>query len=499
MLFLGIDLGTTVCKAVLFDEKGSLVSSSYREYSIICNLPGYAELDSISIWNSVKEMIIECYSGINESIAAISVSSLGEALVPVSQERKVLGNSILNYDSRGNEFIPFLSNLISDEDLYKVNGNPIGSSYALTKLLWYKNIEPELYERTYKFLLWGSYILYMMGADAYVDYSLANRTLLFDIEKKQWNCGLIDKLELDKDKLPRLAKAGTVCGKMSTVISSLLGLSRQPLLVLGTHDQCANALGCGVITQGTAMYGMGTYHCIVSVFNDRKNSSEMLLKGLNTEHHAVPDKWVSFIYNQGGILLKWFRDTFASEAKANGKTSIYTDLLSEMPNGPSSLTVLPHFIATGTPNFLDKTTAMISGLTIDTKRGDILKAILEGIAFYLKVNLDNLPQGMEIKEFHVAGGGSKSDIWMQITADILERPCIRSEVAEAGSLGVAILAAYGSGVYNTFQDAVNNMVSTGRVFRPDNKRSHSYNQNYKRYKEIFPKFGNFLSEYKNLD
>ncbi len=497
MIFLGIDLGTTGCKAVLFDEKGTSVSSSYREYSIISNMPGYAELDSICIWNYIKEMIIECRSGTSEKIEAISVSSLGEALVPVSGNREPIGNSLLNYDCRGNEFLPWLTDIISDEDLYSVNGNPIGPSYSLTKLLWYRKEKPEIYNRADKFLLWGSYILFMMGADPFVDYSLANRTLLLDIEKKEWNLSLISKVGLDLEKLPKLAEAGTVCGKMSAGLSSELGMSEQPLLVLGTHDQCANALGCGVITQGTAMYGMGTYHCIVSVFNDRKDSTEMLLKGLNTEHHAVPDKWVSFIYNQGGILLKWFRDTFASEAKTSGSTSIYTNLLSEMPDTPSSLSVLPHFIATGTPDFLDKTTGMISGLTIDTKRGDILKAILEGIAFYLKVNLDNLPRGMEIKEFHVAGGGSKSDIWMQITADILERPCIRTEVAEAGSLGAAILAAYGSGYYQTFQDAVDNMVTTSRVFVPDKERSLLYYPNFARYKEIYPMFGRFLSGYKS--
>ncbi len=498
MIFLGIDLGTTGCKAVLFDEKGTSVSSSYREYSIISDAPGYAELDSIRIWNYVKEMIIECRSGTSESIKAISVSSLGEALVPVSKNRKPIGNSLLNYDSRGNEYLPWLSDIISDEDLYAVNGNPLGPSYTLTKLLWYKKVETEIYERADKFLLWGSYILFMMGADTFVDYSLANRTLLLDIDQKQWNWDLIGKVGLDPEKLPRLAEAGTVCGKMSVELSSELGMSEQPLLVLGTHDQCANALGCGVLEKGSAMYGMGTYHCIVSVFDVRKENRDMLSKGLNTEHHAVPDRWVSFIYNQGGILLKWFRDTFALEAKEKGNTSIYTDLLSEMPDGPSSLSVLPHFIATGTPDFLDKTTGMISGLTIDTTRGDILKAILEGIAFYLKANLDNLPPGMEIEEFRVVGGGSNSDIWMQLTADIMEKPCTRTKVAEAGSLGAAILASYGSGYYQTFQDAVDNMVTTGRVFTPDKERARLYYPNYARYKEIFPKFGGFLSGYKNL-
>jgi xylulokinase len=496
MIFLGIDLGTTGCKAVLFDEKGTSVSSSYREYSIISDAPGYAELDSIRIWNYVKEMIIECRSGTSESIKAISVSSLGEALVPVSKNRKPIGNSLLNYDSRGNEYLPWLSEIISDEDLYAVNGNPLGPSYALTKLLWYKKVETEIYERADKFLLWGSYILFMMGADTIVDYSLANRTLLLDIDQKHWNWDLIGKVGLDPEKLPKLAEAGTVCGKMSAELSSELGMSEQPLLVLGTHDQCANALGCGVLEKGSAMYGMGTYHCIVSVFDVRKENRDMLSKGLNTEHHAVPDQWVSFIYNQGGILLKWFRDIFAKDVIQRGDQDIFTDLLSEMPDGPSSLSVLPHFITTGTPDFLEKTSGLILGLTIDSDRGDILKAILEGIAFYLKENLDNLPEDMDISEFRVAGGGSKSDIWMQLTADILERPCVRTEVSEAGSLGAAVLAAKGSGIFNSLHEAVDSMVSQGQIFLPEKSRSHLYRDNYEKYKKLYPLFGSFLSQYK---
>jgi xylulokinase len=496
MFFLGVDLGTTGCKAVLFDENGHIISSDYREYLIINNAPGHAELDSLCIWNYVKDMIKDCSAGISEPIKAISVSSLGEAVVPVSVNREPIGNSILNYDSRGGGYLPWLHEVISDEDLYTINGNPLGPNYGLTKLLWYKQEQPDIYKRTHKFLLWGSYILFMMGADPVVDYALANRTLLLDIEKNQWNSTLIEKVELNSEKLPELAEAGTVCGKMSIELSSELGMSEQPLLVVGTHDQCANALGCGVLEQGTAMYGMGTYHCIVSVFDKRKENSEMLSRGLNTEHHAVPERWVSFIYNQGGILLKWFRDTFASESMNSGNTSVYTDLLSEMPVDPSSLSVLPHFITTGTPDFLDKTTGMISGLTIDTTRGDILKAVLEGIAFYLKENLDNLPQGMNIEEFHVVGGGSSSDIWMQLTADIMEKPCIRTEVSEAGSLGAAILAAYGFGAFKSIQEAVANMVAPGKKFIPEKDKSILYYPNFERYKEIYPLFGSFLARYK---
>jgi len=496
MNFLGIDLGTTGCKAVIFDESGRSLSSAYREYSIIHDSPGQAELDPERVWEHVKEMIRECVSREPGPVKAVSVSSLGEAVVPVSRDREALGNSLLNFDSRGSEFLPELHELFSDEALYKVNGNPLAPNYGLTKLVWYKRNRPDLYEKTYKFLLWGSFILYKLGAEPVVDYSLANRTLVLDIEKREWNVPMLNQLGLLPEKLPELVKAGSECGEVSGELSRELGFEQPPLLVVGTHDQCANALGCGVINQGTAMYGMGTFHCLVSVFSQRGSSDKMLLRGLNTEHHAVPGKWVSFIYNQGGILLKWFRDTFAPEAANTGGSQIFSRLLAEMPDGPSPVTVLPHLTTTGPPRFLEKTTGMISGLTIDTTRGDICKAVLEGIAFYLKENLDQLPPEMGINEFRAAGGGSKSDIWVQLTADILEKPCFRTKEAEAGALGAAILAAVGLGVFKDIPQAVESMVVTGRGFYPESARSELYKPNYEKYKEIYPLFGSFLSDYK---
>ena len=389
-----------------------------------------------------------------------------------------------------------LKELITDEQLYTVNGNAAGPNYTVTRCLWYLHEQKELYGKADWFLLWGSYILFMLGADPVIDHALANRTLLFDITKQDWNYPLIDRLGLDSRKFPKTAEAGSICGRLTSSLAAELGFSSQPLLVAGTHDQCANALGCGVLERHSAMYGMGTFHCIVSVFDERPPTSDMLQRGLNTEHHAVPGRWVSFIYNQGGVLLKWFRDTFAADAAAAGETDLFARLLSEMPSEPSPVSVLPHLITTGTPGFIEKTSGLISGLTIDTKRGDICKGVLEGIAFYLKENLDNLPSEMEMNEFTVVGGGSKSSIWMQLTADILDKPCRRTAETEAGSLGAAILAASGSGRYRSIEEAAREMVSPGDYFQPSPDRER-YLDNYERYKKIAPLFGEFLSSYKD--
>ena len=254
-----------------------------------------------------------------------------------------------------------------------------------------------------------------------------------------------------------------------------------------------------MVEPGQALFGMGTYLCIMPVYCHRPDASVMIERGLNTEHHAVPGQFVSFIYNQGGALVKWFRDTFAASerelARAKGE-SIYASLLGEMPNGPSRLMVLPHLTATGPPHFVNDSSGMIAGLKLETSRGEILKAILEGATFYLRESLEALPAtGIEINGFRAAGGGSQSDRWVQTCADILKRPIARPKVNEAGALGAAILAGYGSGLWPTLQQGVEAMVALERVFSPDPEVARIYNERFTAYQRLWPLVGEYLRDF----
>jgi xylulokinase len=184
--------------------------------------------------------------------------------------------------------------------------------------LWLKDHQPDLYQQTDQFLHWSGFVSFMLGADAVVDYSLANRTLLFDLDRCDWSDELLGLTQLDRDKLPPTVPAGAVIGTVARHIAEELGLSADIPIVSGAHDQCCTGVGCGVIEPGRAMYGMGTYICLMPVFDRRPESAAMMAQGLNTEHHAVPGQFVSFIYNQGGALVKWFRDTFASAERQRG-------------------------------------------------------------------------------------------------------------------------------------------------------------------------------------
>ena len=313
MSLLGIDVGTTGCKMAVFSTDGRLLASAYAEYDNQRPQPGWAELDAVAVWEQVRRMIRQvAASSASDPVKALAVSSLGEATVPVTAGRQVLGPSILNFDVRGEEYLEGLRHTLPDEQLYRINGNTLGNHYGLTKLKWIQEHQPNLYERADKFLLWSSFVSFMLGAEPVVDYSLANRTLLFDVDRGAWSDELLALAGLEREKLPATAPSGTVVGTVSAHVARDLGLPPDVALVTGAHEQCANAVGCGVIAEGRAVYGMGTFICITPVFSQRRDPAIMIERGLNTEHHTVPGRYVSFIYNQGGSLVKWFRDTFAA-------------------------------------------------------------------------------------------------------------------------------------------------------------------------------------------
>ena len=246
------------------------------------------------------------------------------------------------------------------------------------------------------------------------------------------------------------------------------------------------------------MYGMGTFLCITPVFGQRREPAVMIERGVNTEHHAVPGKFVSFIYNQGGSLVKWFRDTFAAADHRRAQETghdIYGALLAEIPDGMSSTVVLPHFATTGPPSFISDSCGVLAGLRLETSRGDVLKGILEGITFYLKESVDALPAtGIEITDFRAVGGGSRSDAWLQITADILQRPLVRPRFTEAGALGAAIIAGVGSGAFPSYQAGVEVMVSLERTFEPDRQKRAPYEARFEKYRMLWPLMADYLRD-----
>jgi len=496
MSLMGIDVGTSGCKAVIFSPEGKILCSAYREYSFLSPEAGWGQLESRGVWRKIEEAIKEAAAKCGETVSALAVTSLGESMVPVTRNREILGDSLLLFDPRGDEYLDELGSRIHDETLYRITGNTLGSPYSLSKLMWIKEHWSEVYERADVFLFWSGFVAFMLGAEPAADYTLANRSLLFDIDETDWSNRLLAWSGLDREKLPKTVPSGTLIGRVSRQAAGELGLPEGAAICAGAHDQCANALGSGVTEEGDAMFGMGTYLCIVPVFSRRPEPAAMIERGLNTEHHARADRFVSFIYNQCGSVVKWYRDTFAAEehrrAKAEG-ADVYDRLFAELPAQPSSVSVLPHFAFMGPPQFVSDASGVIAGLRLGTGRGDVLKGILEGSIFALKESVATLPgAGINIDRYRAVGGGSRSEAWVRICADILNCSFERTDVTEAGALGASILAGTGMGVYASLGEGSEATVRTRDCFEPDPDNVSLYEDRYGEYLRLWSLLEDFL-------
>jgi len=352
MSVLGIDAGTSGCKAAAFRADGKCLGSAASEYGTCHPRPGWAELDSESVWQQTKRTIRQVVAHTSDDpVTCLSVSSMGEALTPVSADRRILGNCILLSDVRGDEYVQPLEEAICQEDFYRISPNILGAAYSLPKLLWVKEHQPELYDQADCFLLWADLIAFMLGCEPTASYSLAGRTLLFDIHNEDWSDVLLSKAGIAREKLGRTVPGGSQIGTVSDAVATELGLGGNVAVVAGGHDQCCNALGAGICRAGSAVCGIGTFECLTPVYDSLPDAAQMLGLGLGIEHHVLPELYVSLIFNQSGSLVRWFRDTFAAAGRklSGPDADIYEALSAEMPAEPTRLLTLPYFEPTGPP------------------------------------------------------------------------------------------------------------------------------------------------------
>ncbi|PWH18220.1 MAG: hypothetical protein DDG58_06645 [Ardenticatenia bacterium] len=500
MSLLGIDVGTTGCKAGVLTEDGDLIALAYREYPILHPQPGWAELDMRDVWSKVQEVIRAVTAATRgQRITALAVSSMGEAMTPVClSDRIILDHAILGIDARGEEYVEQMAQRPGAQRLHEINGNILGLAHSAPKLAWLRDHRPDLFERADRFLLTSGLIGFLLGGEPVTDFSLANRTLLFDIHAADWSSELLEAVGIPREKLPRVVPAGSVVGEVDAGLADELGLPHGVQIVVGGHDQCCNALGAGVVRPGRAVYGMGTFICITPTYDHLPPSQPLREAGLNIEHHVLPGQYVSFIYNIGGSILRWARDTMAAaeyaEARAKGY-DIYDQLMAELPEAPTNLMVLPHFATCGPPTFDANSSGVIMGLKLETTRGQLIKGLLEGITYYFAEALDLIPRNvLQITEFRATGGGSKSDVWLQLTADILGQPIMRLQVNECGVLGAALLAGVGSGHFASGVEASEAFVRITHTFEPRPATHAIYQERVARYKQLYPLIKDYLHQ-----
>jgi len=500
MSLLGIDLGTTGVKAVAFSAEGRVLASAYREYPLQSPRPGWAELDGRLVWRRAEEVLKEAAAKTRrDPIRAIASSSQGEAVVPVDAAGKVLAASMVSFDNRSTAEVKRLTSGVGIDRLFKITGHPLNTTHTLPKLMWVKKHEPKIIRSAARFLCFGDYALYRLtgGGAAATDYSLAGRTMFFDIRKRRWDEDLLGLAGVGVEQMADPVPSGTPVGEVPAKIAKRLGLPKGVAVVAGGHDQPAGALGAGVTRPGVALDSIGTVECLVISLPKPVLNKKMLGSNFCSYHHTAPGLYVTLAYNfTGGSLLRWYRDTLAQSemetARRRGR-DVYDLICADMPPGPTGLLVLPHFTTTGTPHFDPHSKGAILGLTLGTTRPEIVKGLLEGISYEMAHNLELLKAaGVKVKEVRASGGGAKSAAWAQMKADIYGLPVAVPDSSEAVSLGAAILAGVGIGEYSDVDEGVRETVRIKRVFRPERKRAKAYRGHLERYKEVYPRLADLF-------
>jgi xylulokinase len=492
MKLVGLDIGTTGCKASIFDGAGTLLASASREYAVDIPHPTWAEQDAENVWLLAQESLREAIATADaREVAAIGLSVQGEAVMPVDEEGRVLRPAILGMDSRTGEQNAWLCERFGAERLFERTGMPVHTVNTLPKLLWLKQYEPDLWSRAERFLLYEDFLIQKMTGQAVISRCLASRTQLYDIPDDRWSPDILQALELDPERLATVQPSGRAVGPMRAELAESLGLAKAPLVVTGGHDQACGALGVGLVRSGLAMDSTGTAE-VVEVALEAPVLNETLYRGdISVYAHTAPGLYLAMTLNHsGGLVLRWFRDTLGREemreAQASGRDA-YKILLQGACPEPTPLLLLPDFAGSGTPTFDTASKGAILGLTFGTTKTDLAKAILEGLTFELRLNLDLLKDGgVRIDELRAIGGGARSELWLQLKADITGVPVVTPRITEAASWGAALLAGVGAGHFTSATEAAVETVHLDRRFEPDPERAACYEERYALYREVYP-------------
>jgi xylulokinase len=497
---LGIDVGTTGCKAVVFNRDGDILSSQYKEHPLLHPSPGWMELDPNLVFKNIKNIIKIANQRLNkDKIKALAISCQGEAVMPVDRNGECLYNAIVTFDGRTGEQYQFWKEGLGKKTIFEITGMPLNPMYTINKIMWLKKNRRDIYKKTFKFLCFEDFTQMKFGANPTISYSLAARTSAFDVRKKEWSKTMLEQAGVEESLLAIPCPSAKVIGVVDKKISEELGLDNDVAVATGGHDQACGAYGAGIVKESVAMNAAGTSD-VITVMLDKPYLNEIMLENnYPCAPYVIPDKYTALTFNlTGGLLLKWYRDTFCYEeiqhAKETGK-NVYKIIDDSIYNKPVNLFILPHFVGSGTPTLDANSRGVIVGLDLETDKSKLARAVLESNAYDLRYNLEKIESmGINVKKIIAIGGGANSPVWLQIKSNVLNKKMYTLMNSEAASLGAALLAGIAIGQYRDFEEAAIAAVKQQDEFVPDKKILKSYEQRYKIYKEIYSANKSILHE-----
>lgn len=500
---LTFDVGTTAIKTCLFDKALNCLAIRTDEYTLSTE-QGTVELDCEVYWNTICLAVSGIKKEVPEaSVQAICLTTQGETMIPVTEDGTPLHRAVVWLDDRAKAEAEKVSSILSGKDMYRLTGvTDMNGFVPLPKLLWFKEQKPEIYEKTYKFLLVEDFVIHRLTGKFVTEKSLLTSTAYYDIRNDRYWTELLDQLGLDVNKLPQILDCGGFVATLSEQAQKDLGLDGNVKVFAGAMDQIAAAIGGGGMQEGVVTATVGTAMVLTSAIrsmDECTDESLIVYRGIQDNQYAILP-----LCSTAGAVFKWFKDQCSAlvveKAKETGEDpyDLLCEEASKVAPGADGVIHLPYFAGSLQPTLLPDAKGVFFGLGLTTNHASMTRAVLESIGYMLRENLEMLGSfGINPKRVHFFGGGAKNPIWNQIIADITGVELVLLEQSECGSLGAAMMGAVSMGWYDTIADAqLQNKAR--KIVYPDKSLKQTYDKAYARYQKLFqsliPMFENAKGE-----
>ncbi|WP_416148765.1 xylulokinase [Salipaludibacillus sp. HK11] len=479
---IGIDLGTSAVKALLVNKQGNVVEETSKEYPLIHEKSGYSEQDPEQWVNQTIAAISELTAKIEDAnlIEGISFSGQMHGLVLLDEQAKPLRHAILWNDTRTTAECREIEDRVGIESLHSITKNPALEGFTLPKLLWVKKNEAEIFTKASSFVLPKDYLRYRLTGELHMEYSDAAGTLLLDVADKSWSKQICEKVGIPYALCPPLVASHTKVGIVLPDVAEQCGLAKVDVFAGGADNACG-AIGSGILEDGVTLCSTGTSGVVLSY--EKEGNKDFGGKVHYFNHGEESAFYTMGVTLAAGYSLSWFKETFAADLS-------FEDLLnlaSESPEGAKGLLFTPYIVGERTPHADADIRGSFIGMHASHTLGDFARAVIEGITFSLNETVEVFRENGKIVDKVISiGGGAKSDLWLQIQADIFNAEVVKLKNEQGPGMGAAMLAAYGLGWFPSLKECANQFVEKSDVFTPSSTNVALYKKIFKLYKDVYP-------------
>lgn len=479
-LILGMDIGTSVCKVGICNEQGFLLGCEQFRYGTVKGKGGVVEQDAHEWWNAAVRSttkLLKTGEVDTKSIAAISLCSQGITFVPVDHRLEPTSRALSWLDTRAEEETEEILEHFGLSEMFRITGKRVHASYSLPKVLWLKKNRPHLLDHSEKLLMSHDYVVARLTGACVTDHTLASGSLMYDISALNWSEDIMNEFRIPVEKLPSIEWAGSLCGELSKTAAEITGLPRGiPVFVGGQDQKCADLAaqlshGIGTLSLGTAV--------VVTTATDRPVIDEKMR--VPCFPYLRESDWVlEAVIATGGASLDWLSGLLPTKRYSHEKL---IGMAAGSPMGAQGVSFFPHLSGATSPHWKSVRGAFC-GLSLSVEMADVVRAVLEGIAFQVRQNVEVLEDlAGQVRELRVFGGGARSRLWTQILADVVGKPICVLSTEQVALVGACVLAGVSTNVYETPESIGNRLCSYGRRLAPDPNAVNRYQEFFESYCE----------------